>query len=337
VGLLVLDSSIAVAGVGILAGSGNIVAVGVGATTVAGVVGFSGSGALAGSGARTIPVVAGPPLVPMAGRGVAGVRRGGGVARTGGISVALPSPTGEWNPKWQDNVVDFDRDAFTRFIDDKGYLITWEKAVLCPNVPGTGLSPRDHVIGCPICDERGFIYVDPISTKMLMQGVRLNQSFYAYGRWDMGNMLVTAEPEFTVDYFDRLTLRNGVGRFTQRLVRQPGTTDKLKYAPLCFNYVGWVDRSSALVSFSAGVDFGASADGSSVEWSSNQPDAGSFYTVSYDYRPRYVVQDLVHHHRDSTVEGQHYQFPVQAMAKLDYLIRNESADARQIVDKNPFQ
>lgn len=272
---------------------------------------------------------------------MSGVVRTGGVGRSGGpVRVSLPSPAGEWDPQWKDSVVDFDRDQFTRYIDDKGYSVTWEKAVLCPNVPGAGmLAPRDHAIGCPICGGIGFVYVDPIPTKMLMQGVRLNQSFYAYGRWDMGNMLVTAEPEFTLDYFDRLTLGNGVGRFTQRIVRQPGAAaDRLKYAPLCFHYAAWVDRSGALVRFSPDDDFRTSADGASIEWPGpNQPDAGSFYSVCYDYRPRYVVQDLVHHHRDSTIAGQHYQFPVQAMAKLDFLIRNEGADARQVVYPNPFQ
>lgn len=270
--------------------------------------------------------------------GSGNVTRSGGVSRAG-VRVSLPSPAGEWSRQWQENVVDFDRDQFTRFIADKGYVVLWEKAVLCPNVPGTGLSPRDHAIGCPVCDGRGFVYVDPIETRMLMQGVKLNQSFYAYGRWDAGGMLVTAEPEFTIDYFDRLTLHNGVGRFTQRLVRQPGSTvDKLKYAPLCFHYVAWVDRGGALVPFSHGVDFRVSADGSSIEWPGpSQPDAGSVYSVCYDYRPRYVVLDLVHHHRDSTIEGQHYQFPVQAVAKLDFLVRNEGADAAQVVDKNPFE
>jgi len=268
------------------------------------------------------------------------VSRTGGVVRSGSVvSVSLPSPSGEWSPQWQDNVVDFDRDQFTRFIADKGYCVTWEKAVLCPNVPGTGLSPRDHVMGCPVCGGGGYIYVDAVETKMLMQGIRMNQSFFAYGRWDMGNMLVTAEPEFTLDYFDRLTLGNGVGRFTQRLVRQPGAAaDRLRYAPLRFRYVAWVDRAGSLVPFAADVDFRVSADGAAIEWpGTNQPDAGSHYSVCYDYRPRYVVMDLVHHHRDSTVEGVHYQFPVQAVAKLDFLIRNEGTDARQIVDQNPFR
>jgi len=266
------------------------------------------------------------------------VTRAGGVLR-GGARTSLPSPAGEWGPQWRDSVVDFDRDQFTRYIDDKGYLITWEKAVLCPNVPGTGLSPRDHAIGCPVCGGAGFVYVDPIPTKMLMQGVKLSQSFYAYGRWDSGGMLVTAEPEFALDCYDRLTLGNGVGRFTQRVVRlRSAAADVLKYAPLCFHYVAWVGRSGGLIRFQAGVDFRVSADGSSIEWpGAVQPDAGSFYSVCYDYRPRYVVTDLLHQHRDSTIEGNHYQFPVQVVAKLDYLVRNEGADARQVVDTSPFE
>ncbi len=230
----------------------------------------------------------------------------------------------------------------TRTLITDGYLshncVLWEKAVLCPNVPGNGLAPRDHAINCQVCDNGlGFVYVNPICTRMLMQGIKLNQSFYAYGRWDMGNMLVTAEPEHNINYWDRLTIQNGVGRFTERLVRQPGaTSDKCKYSPLCVDYVAWVDRTGTLVTF--GDDSRSiSADGTSIEWfDDNQPDAGSWYSVSYTFRPRYVVLDLIHHHRDSTVAGTHYQFPVQAVAKMDFLIRDESKDAPQTVDENPF-
>lgn len=269
-----------------------------------------------------------------------GVTKTGSVVRAGMIRLGggTPSPAGQWNPNLNDQVVDFDRDAFTRFIADKGYDVTWEKAVLCPNVPGTGLAPRDHAINCQLCDNGlGWLYVDPIQTRMLMQGIKLNQSYFAYGRWDMGNMMVTAEPEFTISYWDRLTIGNGLSRFTERVVRTPGSnSDRFKYAPLCIDYIAWANRTGALSVFSCDVDFRIGADGW-IEWlGDNQPDAGSFYSVSYEFRPRYVVMDLIHHHRDSTIQGVHYEFPVQAVAKLDFLIRDESKDANQTVDENPF-
>lgn len=268
------------------------------------------------------------------------------IIRTGGVSIVgavgagdAPSAAGQWDPRLDTQSVDFNRDAFTHFIVDKGYEVLWEKAVLCPNVPPGGLAPRDHALNCNICDlGLGFVYVDPICTRMLMQGFKLTQSFYAYGRWDTGNMMVTAEPEYNIHYWDRLTIQNGVSRFNERLVRQPDTTsDKLKYGALCVEYLAWVNRSGVLTPFTVDTDFIVSADGSSIEWlSSNQPDAGSVYSVAYKFRPRYVVLDLVHHHRDSTIKGQHYQFPVQAVAKMDYLIRDESKDAPQTRDENPF-
>lgn len=258
----------------------------------------------------------------------------GGVIRAGFIGVGAPSAAGAWSQQLNDHTVDFDRDAFTRFIADKGYEVTWEKAVPCPNVGG--LAPRDHVIGCKICDNSlGFLYVDPIPTRMLMQGIKLSQSHFAYGRWDMGNMLVTSEPEFNINYWDRLTLSNGVARFPERVTRTKGSDrDKLKYAPLSIDYICWVGRDGTLSTIDATE---VTIVDDTIVWAgTNQPDAGTIYSISYVFRPRYVVLDLLHHHRDSTIAGVHYQFPVQAVAKLDFLIRDESKDAPQTVDESPF-
>lgn len=267
----------------------------------------------------------------------------GGVGFSGGVRIGIPSPPGQWSPQWKDQKVDFDRDEFARFIADKGYEICWEKALPCPNIPrpdaDASLAPRDHVIGCPMCGGNGYVYVDPLKTSMLMQGMRFTDGFYAYSQWYSGTSLVTAMPEYTINYFDRLTLCNGVGRFSQRIVRQSNTAlDVLKYSPLCIDYVAWAGRDQTFTTFNPNADYIVSPDGTSIQWqvNGNQPDAGAFYSIIYRYRPRYVVLDIVHHHRDSTVDGIHYQFPVQAVAKLDYLIRNESADPQQVVDASPF-
>ncbi len=261
--------------------------------------------------------------------------KSGNVIRAGAVRYGVPSAAGEWGAQHTDQVVDFDRDAFTRFIADKGYNVTWEKAVMCPNRPAGGLAPNDHAIDCKLCDfGLGFLYVDPIETQMLMQGMKLNQSFFAHGRWDMGNMMVTAEPEYNITYWDRLTLANGISRFNECVMRtQRSTTDTLKYAPLSVDYITWVDRDGQLATIEpAEVTY----EDNVITWAGSQPDAGTFYSISYTFRPRYVVLDLLHHHRDSTISGTHYQFPVQAVAKLDYLIRDESKDAAKIIDTNPF-
>lgn len=261
------------------------------------------------------------------------VRRTGGVA-INGQKVGKPSPVGQWRSQVS---VDFDRDEFTAVLYDKGYKVLWEKATLCPNRPATGLAPRDHDIDCRICDGTGFLFFSSRETRMLVTGVRIDQMYYAFGRWDAGQIMVTALPEERVHYWDRLTLLNGVSRFHELVRRQPGTqSDKLKYTPLCLEHVSRIDRVGALQTYSINEECQARLG--NLEWltTSGLPDDGAYYSVAYTYRPRYVVLDLMHQHRESTIEGLHYEFPTQAVAKLDFLIRDESRDSPEVDDANPF-
>lgn len=275
-----------------------------------------------------------------------------GVIRVGsvtidGVTLNGPSPAGKWSSGLKNQTVEFQRDDFAKFIEDHGYQVKWEKAAFCPNTPNTGLGPRDHHISCSVCEGTGFVYYDPPdkpvdlrNTYMLMQGIRLDQSYHAYGRWDVGTQMVTAMPEFTIDYFDRLTLCNGIARFRERVTRQPGTTtDRLRYSPVLLDHVSWVDRDGALKVFTIDTDCAVSADGTSIEWALaiGLPDDLDRYSVVYTYHPRYIVQDLVHQHRDQSVDGgKRVAFPVQAVAKLDFLMRDIGNDAPSTKEEDPF-
>ena len=259
----------------------------------------------------------------------------GGSIKTGGQTPATPSGPGKWAPVYNNFQVDFDRDEFTRLIYGKGYDVTWEKAAFCPN--RKGLAPKDHNIACDVCDGTGFIYYDPIVTRMLITGVKLTQSYYAYGRWDGGSVMVTALPELTINYWDRLTLGNGKNRYQELLLRQrSGDVDRPKYNPLCLSYASWIGRDGKNVVADLDSDVSIAKDGTLVWAGTNRPDAGDYYTVAYEYRPRYVVLDLLHQHRESTVGNKHYPFPVQAVAKLDFLIRDEGKDEPQAEVEDPF-
>jgi hypothetical protein len=270
-----------------------------------------------------------------------------GSIQFGGVAFGGASPAGKFQGQGS-GTVELERDAFAKFIVEHGYQVQWEKATFCPNAPNTGLGPRDHDINCSICNGSGFLYFDPPTTPevdlrltyMLMQGIRLDQSYHAYGRWDVGTQMVTAMPEFTIDYFDRLTLCNGIARFRERVTRQPGTTtDKLRYAPLTIDHVCWVDRTGALKTFTANSDFTINVDEDSIEWilTAGLPDDMDRYSVVYTYRPRYIVQDLVHQHRDQAVDGgKRVAFPVQAIARLDFLIRDIGNDAPATREEDPF-
>jgi hypothetical protein len=174
---------------------------------------------------------------------------------------------------------------------------------------------------------------------MLITGVKLNESYFAYGRWDAGSIMITARPDFQLSYWDRLTLRNSTSRFSESVRRQPGTdSDTLKYVPLDVLYVVWSNRDREKTVYEKDTDFSLTEDENTLTWLlPARPDPNDRYAIVYTYRPRYTVLDLLHQHRESTVQGVHKAFPVQAVGKLDFLIRNEVKDAAPGHDPSPFR
>jgi hypothetical protein len=253
-----------------------------------------------------------------------------GVIRRGGVS------TGRGDASTAS--VDFNREAFTKLLADKGYAVRWQKAAICPNrMRGGGLGNRDHALNCKVCENGlGWIYFQEVDTQMLMTGMGVDHSYYAYGRWEGGNIAVTALPDYRLNYFDRLILKNGIGRFHELMRRQPATLqDRTKYTPLCVENLSWVDRSGVLQTFREDTHF--TIVNGFINWLGlARPDDGTYFSISYEYRPQYVITDLIHQHRDSTIGGVHVAFPVQATARLDFLVRDESKDAPEQVEGNPF-
>lgn len=262
------------------------------------------------------------------------IKRSGGV-QVGGACAPGTTDAQGWGSMWDANTLDFNRDAFTRLLSDKGYDVTWQKAIICPN--RVGVMESQHDINCAVChNASGFLYYDDIRTRMLITGMRVDQSFYAFGRWDGGTISVTALPEMRLNHWDRILLHNGVARFHELVFRNAtGLVDMLKYAPLTVDHVVTVTEAGQTVVYTDGVHFKFLED--QLTWlGSTRPANGQAYSVAYTYRPRYIIQDLMHQHRESTVNGQHLEFPTQGLARLEYLVRDEGKDAPSREEVNPF-
>lgn len=255
----------------------------------------------------------------------------GGLVKTGSVKIGTSSS--------QDRV-DFDEEKFAKAIRTKGYNVVWEKAMYCPNRKGP--SPKDHAISCTVCDGSGFLYYDSFSTQMLMTSVTVSEQYFAFGRFDTGRKNVTALPGCLLSFWDKLTLCESVGRFTQLVFRQPNTmSDRAKYKVLSLINATWVDAAGVVVVAELGVDVSVDAVTGDLVWASddNRPNDRDYYSASYEYHPEYVITDLPHHVRDSQVggEGSHQVLPVQAVAQLNFLVRDEGEDAVGTDNRhNPF-
>lgn len=250
-----------------------------------------------------------------------------GFSRTGGFRGPSQSSAGS---------VYFDRKEFDKLLKDHGYEVVWEKAAFCPNRPRDAPAPYVHDPGCRFCSGNGYIYFGACDSEMVIQAAKLSQQFYAQGRWDLGSVIVTPRPGVQISWWDRITLKNGTARYSEPIIRRSGVPDVLKYAPVAVEYVSWVNREGGLVLGSVSSNF--LLNDNLLTWATESgPDAGSCYTISYRFRPRYVVQEMLHHHRESPDLGKkRAPFPVQAVAKLDFQIRDESLDSAGENPQDPF-
>jgi hypothetical protein len=281
------------------------------------------------------------------------VIKGGGISVTPTITGAdPPSPKGVVNGRWKRFNFTFDRDAFAQLVSDaRGTEVLWEKSQPCPNVsPIDGIAHHDF--SCNLCDAFGRIYIDPQQTLVGIQSIDLKQSYNQETRIDTGTAKITPMPEFRMSEGDRLTITHAVDRFEEKLLRQPNSLiDRTKYpvvstlewgtpSPSGVINVLWKNRLGALVSFTQGVHFNVTVGGD-ILWLSSAagaaPDAHTYYTIAYHFHPRYIViPDLLHQFRLQPYRDKEFEFPVQVLARFEYLMRDESRDARQAEYTNPI-
>lgn len=214
--------------------------------------------------------------------------------------------------------VEFTLAEFIRTIQQHGYDARWSKALICPN--NDPYQPDHHRLSCDFCDQTGFLYMDPIEIKVHVSSFSTRQIFMTEGRYNPGTAYFTTLPEHKISFWDKIELLSAEARFTQVMPR--GTNPyKTKY-PV-------IELFSALTSENVVIDpatITIDGDGFLVlpAWT------GDFVSFSYTYRPVYIIQDLLHQVRDSRITDSGVDveatFPHQAMGRLDFLVRDESAD-----------
>lgn len=216
--------------------------------------------------------------------------------------------------------VEFNLTKFRQEIVDHGYEVTWSKASLCPN--RDPLQDDHHRLNCAFCDENGFLYFDPITDiRMHFTSFGLRQLFMPESRYEPGQVFVTALPEHKLSFWDKIELTHSKARFSEVKEGQGSTvTYQLKYPVVSLTHVftsdgDSLDVASITVNPNGTIDLPSSYA------------VGTFLSFTYEYRPVFIVQDLLHHVRDrrQTTLGTDTltEFPVQAMAKLDFLVRDE--------------
>lgn len=180
---------------------------------------------------------------------------------------------------------DFKPEIFDLLIRQKGYTAIWEQGLFCPCYESLSGQP-DYT--CPLCRGRGYIYVSPKETKVIVTSINGNKEQERIGLNDLGVAYLTPLATDNVGFRDRFTFTDSITKFSEIIIHGSESMDRLRYK--CIEMIMVRDLNTV---YKLKTDFKISADGQYIEWISNMP-VGSKYTVLYCTHPVYIAINPIH-------------------------------------------
>lgn len=212
--------------------------------------------------------------------------------------------------------IDFRADLFERIINEKGYSLTHQKAMLCPCVDAGTRQPNPV---CPLC-QNGWQYYGDATIKGVISGVTNEKQFVETGGALLGTMTLTVGAGVVLGYHDRITHVDSVVNFSELVVKTNGATDTLRYEALTgLRVVGPGGRVYSSSEYSI--------SGRTLTWLvavNERPAVGASFSIAYETHPAWLVLNFLHLVRDTTVKFRkpkavHTQLPTQVLCRLEWL------------------
>lgn len=249
-----------------------------------------------------------------------------------------PSDTGPLNK----TRADFRASEFLRLIKQKGYFVTWKKAMICPCRSPETDQPR---VNCTACDGNGFVYRDPIEIQAVLTGIDSKQSFFKIpGHWLEGKLNVTVEPQYRLGFFDSIEMKDGLMVFNEWIIKGnrrgirstlPANTDRARY-PIVRVVKALIHDNDSLIELEDKVHFQINDQGRLIWTSAGNAlvAEGQVISLHYEFHPVFLVVSHVNVLRNTvsqfkTATQTVQDLPIQAIAQIEYMLtpRQQNGEA----------
>lgn len=221
--------------------------------------------------------------------------------------------------------VDFNPQDFEDILQQKGYRLTWEKAIRCACIDPATLRPTPD---CISCDGRGHYYYDPTE----IRGVITRQSQQlelgsreGLGILEPGSAYVTVSHNNYLSQFDRITNLDSSVKYTETLVHSEKSGDWLSYPVISMEIaITQPNRLAPTVILQPNVDFTLEADGK-INWiSSKKPADKVGVSFAYFMHPVWLITSMPNYVRDTFVLNGNTtdtvaKMPIRAEMRLEFL------------------
>lgn len=234
-----------------------------------------------------------------------------------------------WNPKKprsipisqaasQKGKVNLTPEAINLLVQQQGVRVRVYRTTFCPNVKS--IDGGEHEIDCPLCFGNGFLDRKPIEALAFIQSQSLEKLHEANGYWDGNSVSATLQLGISLQYFTLVELCDFEEVFIERIKRQAGDSDRLKYRASCINLLA----DSTGKEYFAGVDFDLSEEGD-VKWKAGKgPQMDAIYSINYEAAIQFRAVQAMHVARFAQVRNkgvvQMIKLNEQWMLQKEYLV-----------------
>ena len=224
--------------------------------------------------------------------------------------------------------VDLNPDDFDNLLKEKGVRVKVYRTMFCPNVKS--IDGGEHNIDCTSCNGSGFLDVRPICTVAFLQNQSHEKLPFVEGMVDGNSVAATFPIGIELQYFTLVELIDFTEIYYQRVQRQEGDVDVLKYKACRINVVIGSDGKE----YFQGTDFVLNDDGS-IKWKANRgPDPKAIYSVHYEAAVQFRAVSAMHSNRFTqiaTPEGiRQIKMPEQWLLQKEFLVKRVDRDGNEI-------
>lgn len=221
----------------------------------------------------------------------------------------------------------FQSEAFDALLFQQGYRVQHEEARLCPCRSRESGSPLPT---CQNCRGFGLVFINPIETRAIISSINKKSKYVEWSEEQIGTISATLMNIDKLTENDRITFLDVVSKRSETLnvrIVEDQMFVFLTYKPVTILDVFYfVSPTLPLVKLTAGTDYVLSTDNEYVLLLNFTPPSGFNNTVvvTYNNNPSYMIIDLPHDLRASTIINQSGQLekidlPVQAILRKAHL------------------
>lgn len=235
-----------------------------------------------------------------------------------------PTPAGPQKARVNLRTADFDA-----LVKAQGVKVKVFRSSYCPNVKS--ISGAEHEVDCKLCYGAGFIDKYCLPTQAFIQNQELEKAVQPEGLYDGNTVAATFLQGVELQYFTLIELQDFTEVFFERIKRQSGNVDVLRYSGTKVNMLS--DKQG--LDYYEGSDFKLDPNGN-ILWCDDgrRPDKGMIYTINYDTQIRFRAIRAMHNNRFAQVSKdgitQFVKMNEQWMLQKVYLVERKDIDGKLI-------